>query len=115
MQTKRIARLGFSATAIAALSGAVTSPSAYADTNKVTFEVFGSGSVYTIDTDPATDRVYNATLPWSRSIEVGPDVKMFQVVAVGKDMPGPGCRILIGAKEVATQPVGGSAHCIWTR
>jgi Mycobacterium membrane protein len=108
-------RLGLSAVAITALSGILAPVPAHADSNTVTFEVFGPGSVYTIDTDPATDRVYEATLPWRRSITVGPDVQMFQVVAVGKDSPGPGCRILIGVKQVVEQPVGGPAHCIFTR
>lgn len=107
--------LGLSVVAITALSGILAPVPAHADSNTVTFEVFGPGSVYTIDTDPATDRVYESSLPWRRSITVGPDVQMFQVVAVGKDSPGPGCRILIGVKQVVEQPVGGPAHCIFTR
>jgi hypothetical protein len=39
----------------------------------------------TIDTDPGGERVYDAHLPWQRSIAVGPDVQLLQVVAVGKD------------------------------
>ncbi|OBK20715.1 hypothetical protein A5634_12010 [Mycobacterium asiaticum] len=115
MHAKSIARVAFSALAITALSGIFTAPSAYADDNTVVFEALGSGQALTIDTDPAIDRVYNATLPWSRTVEAGPNVTMFQVVVVGNGSTNPGCRISIGGHVVAEQPVGGSAHCIYTR
>jgi hypothetical protein len=38
----------------------------------------------TIDTDPGGERVYDAHLPWQRSIAVGPGVQLLEVVAVGK-------------------------------
>lgn len=44
----------------------------------VVFEVTGSGSVYTIDTDPAGERVYSAALPWQRTITIGPGVQLLQ-------------------------------------
>ncbi|AFM18093.1 mycobacterium membrane protein [Mycolicibacterium chubuense NBB4] len=80
----------------------------------VTFEVTGSGTVYSIDTDPATARAPEDTpLPWSRSVTVGPDVHLLQVVAVGKTAS-PGCRITLNGNVVAQKPVGGDAHCIFT-
>lgn len=115
MQNKSVARVGASAMAIAALSGVLAAPSAYADNNTVTFEALGTGQALTIDTDPAIDRVYNAPLPWSRTIEADPSVTMFQVVVVGTGTTPPGCRITLAGHVVAEQPVGGSAHCIYTR
>lgn len=82
---------------------------------KVVFEVTGTGSVYTIDTDPSTQRHYEVHLPWEQNTTIGPDVHMLQVVAVGKDTPGPGCRILLDGKVVAEKPPGGDAHCIFNR
>ncbi|MDP9167269.1 MAG: MmpS family protein [Actinomycetota bacterium] len=83
-------------------------------TMTVLFEVFGPGSVYTIDTDPPTDRVQDVALPWHLELEISRSTAMLQVVAVGKDDPGPGCRITIDGVVVSEQPQGGSAHCIWT-
>lgn len=115
MQKKRVTRVALSTMAITTLSGLFTSPSAYADSSTVIFEALGSGTALTIDTDPAVDRVYNAPLPWSRTIQAGPDVTLFQVVVVGSGTNNPGCRITIGGNVVAQQPVGGSAHCIYSR
>ena len=115
MHMKHLARVGLSALAISAASGIFAAPAAYADNSTVVFEALGSGQALTIDTDPAIDRVYNATLPWSRTIQAGPDVTMFQVVVVGNGATPPGCRISINGHVVAEQPVGGSAHCIFTR
>jgi hypothetical protein len=83
-------------------------------TMTVLFEVTGTGSVYTIDTDPPTDRVQDVALPWQLEVELPKDTSMLQVVAVGKDGPGPGCRITVDGIVVSEQPEGGSAHCIWT-
>ncbi|ART68228.1 hypothetical protein BTO20_06190 [Mycobacterium dioxanotrophicus] len=87
------------------------SPAAAADAT-VLFEVTGSGTAITIDTDPTTDRVYDAPLPWQRTITVGPDVQLLQVVAVGADNAG--CRITLNGQVVTEQPAG-SAHCTYTR
>ncbi|GFG81126.1 hypothetical protein EUA02_27490 [Mycobacterium paragordonae] len=114
MQMKRVTRAAFSALAVTALSGLVAPP-AFADSSTVIFEALGTGTATTIDTDPAIDRVYNAPLPWSRTIQAGPDVTLFQVVVVGSGTTSPGCRITIGGHVVAEQPVGGSAHCIYSR
>lgn len=82
----------------------------------VVFEVTGPGEVFNIVTDPPTAQVADHTaLPWTRQITVDPDEDMLQVVATGRDAPGPGCRILLNGQVVAEQPIGGSAHCIWTR
>lgn len=79
------------------------------------FEVTGPGQVFNIVTDPPTAQVPDHTpLPWSRTITVDPDEDMLQVVATGRDGQ-PGCRILLNGQVVAEQPIGGSAHCIWTR
>ncbi|OBI95016.1 MmpS family transport accessory protein [Mycobacterium asiaticum] len=114
MHTKCFAQAGLAALAITAMSG-VFAPAAYADNSTVTFEALGSGTALTIDTDPAVDRVYNAPLPWSRTVQAGPDVTLFQVVVVGSGSNNPGCRISINGHVVAEQPVGGSAHCIYSR
>ena len=82
----------------------------------VRFDVFGPGEVFAIVTDPPSALVSDHTaLPWSRTMDVEPGVSMLQVVATGRDAPGPGCRITLGGKVVAEQPIGGSAHCIFTR
>jgi Mycobacterium membrane protein len=112
---KRVVRAASSALAITALSGVFTAPLANADSSTVVFEALGTGQALTIDIDPAIDRVYNAPLPWSRTVQAGPDVTLFQVVVVGKGTVSPGCRITIGGSVVAEQPVGGSAHCIYSR
>ncbi len=115
MQIKRVSRAAISAMAFTALSGLFTAPTASADSSTVIFEALGTGTAMTIDTDPAIDRVYNAPLPWSRTVQAGPDVTLFQVVVVGSGTTSPGCRITIGGQVVAEQPVGGTAHCIYSR
>jgi hypothetical protein len=81
----------------------------------VVFEVFGSGEVFSIDTDPAGSRVADHTpLPFTRTMKIAPDVNLLQVVAVGRDNPGPGCRIKLDGKVVAEEPIGGNAHCIFS-
>jgi hypothetical protein len=85
-------------------------------TGTVVFEVTGSGEVFNIVTDPSGPQVADHTaLPWQRTMSVGPDVNMLQVVATGRDAPGPGCRITLDGNVVAEQPVGGTAHCVWTQ
>ncbi len=78
----------------------------------VLFEVTGSGTAITVDTDPTTDRVYNAPLPWQRTITIGPEVQLLQVVAVGGENAG--CRITLDGQVVTEQPAG-SAHCTYSR
>ncbi|MCV7423961.1 hypothetical protein H7K45_25745 [Mycobacterium yunnanensis] len=81
---------------------------------KVVFEVTGPGEVFNIVTDPDGTFVGDHTpLPFSRSMTIGPDTHLLQVVATGRDNPGPGCRIVLNGKVVAQQPIGGSAHCIY--
>jgi hypothetical protein len=81
----------------------------------VVFEVTGPGEVFNIVTDPPTSQVADHTpLPWTRTINVDPNEDMLQVVATGRDGQ-PGCRITLDGQVVAEQPIGGSAHCIWTR
>lgn len=82
----------------------------------VVFEVTGSGEVYNIVTDPPGPLVADHTkIPWSRTASIGPDVQLMQVVATGRDDPGPGCRIILDGKVVAQEPIGGSAHCVFNR
>lgn len=83
--------------------------------NQVVFRVTGNGEVFSIVTDPAGDFVPDHTqLPFTRTMNISPDVKMLQVVATGRDDPGPGCSISLNGKVVASQPIGGSGHCIFT-
>jgi len=80
----------------------------------VLFEAFGMGSAYSVDTVPAEgQRMTDVALPYSTTITIGSDVKQLQVVVIGKDTPGPGCRITLNGKIVAEEPVGGSAHCTY--
>jgi len=66
--------------------------------------------------DPSGPNVSDHTkIPWQRTITVGPDVQLLQVVATGRQTPGPGCRITVDGKVVAEQPIGGSAHCVFSR
>jgi hypothetical protein len=81
----------------------------------VVFEVFGSGQVFSIDTDPPGALVPDhSPLPFTRTMKIGSDVDMLQVVAIGRDTPGPGCRIKVDGRVVTEQPIGGSAHCIFS-
>jgi hypothetical protein len=104
---------------VAALYGVAVAPAGAvppddsADTMTVLFEATGSGSAYTIDTDPSSDRIYEAQLPWQQRVQVPTDTHLLQVVVVGKDDPGPGCRITVQGIVVVEEPEGGSGHCIW--
>lgn len=91
-------------------------PTAPTNGTTVVFEVTGSGTVYNIVTDPAgADVPDHTSLPWKRTTTIGPDVILLQVVATGRDTPGPGCRITLDGKVVAEQPIGGNAHCVFNR
>lgn len=82
--------------------------------HRVVFDATGSGEVFSIVTDPDTGLVGDHTpLPFSRTLDIGPDVTMLQIVATGRDAPGPGCSISIDGTVVASQPIGGSGHCIY--
>ncbi|MDF2826374.1 MAG: hypothetical protein K0R68_3782, partial [Mycobacterium sp.] len=71
----------------------------------VRFEVTGPGEVFNIVTDPPSSQVADHTkLPWVRVMPMAPNEDMLQVVATGRDAPGPGCRILVGDTVVAEQP-----------
>jgi hypothetical protein len=81
----------------------------------VVFEVTGPGEVFNIVTDPDTGAVPDHTaLPFTKTATIGPDTHLLQVVATGRDNPGPGCRILLNGKVVAQEPIGGNAHCIFS-
>ena len=75
------------------------------------FEVTGSGTAITIDTDPSTQRFFDVPLGWSKDFTAPADVDLLQVVVVGGDNVG--CRIIFGGRVVAEEPPGGSAHCIY--
>jgi hypothetical protein len=79
----------------------------------VTFEITGSGTVYTIDTDPPGPRVPEGTaVPFSRTVTIGPDVGLLQVIAVGKTGE-QGCRITIDGFTGVEHNPGEGAHCIY--
>lgn len=83
-------------------------------THHVVFSAFGGGEVFSIVTDPDTGLVPDHTpLPFTRTIDIGPDVTMLQIVATDRDVPGPGCTISLDGEVVAHQPIGGSGHCIY--
>ena len=55
-------------------------------THHVVFSAFGGGEVFSIVTDPDTGLVPDHTpLPFTRAIDIGPDVTMLQIVATGRD------------------------------
>ncbi len=82
--------------------------------HRVVFDAIGNGEVFSIVTDPDTGLVPDHTpLPFSRTLDIGPNVNMLQVVATGRDDPGPGCSISLDGRVVASQPIGGSGHCIY--
>lgn len=81
---------------------------------RVVFSAVGNGEVFSIVTDPDTGLVPDHTpLPFTRTLDIGPEVSMLQVVATGRDTPGPGCSISIDGTVVASEPIGGSGHCIY--
>lgn len=80
---------------------------------QVLFEVTGSGTADTIDIDPG-GRVYGASAPWSRTVGLGRNDQLLQVVAVVKD-GSLGCRITLDGKVVNEQPPGPAPHCIFDR
>lgn len=79
----------------------------------VVFSVTGSGQAITVDTDPAGPRAEHVPLPFSRTMKIGPDVQLLQVVVVGGNDVG--CQITLDGKVVDDQPAGGSGHCIFSR
>lgn len=82
----------------------------------VVFEVTGPGEVFNIVTDPDGGFVADHTaLPFKRTMTIGSDVQLLQVVATGRNDPGPGCRIILNGKVVAQEPIGGNAHCVFSR
>lgn len=88
-------------------------PAPSAGTHTVRFEITGSGTVYSIDTDPAGSRVAeNTNVPFSRTLTVGPDVQLLQVIAVTKTGD-QGCRISVDGTVVVDQAPGSSAHCVF--
>ncbi|TPG37480.1 hypothetical protein EAH80_05420 [Mycobacterium hodleri] len=101
--------------AAAASRRATNSPEPTPEANTVVFEVTGPGEVFNIVTDPDGGFVPDHTqLPFTRTMNLSPDVHLLQVVATGRNDPGPGCRIILNGKVVAQEPIGGNAHCIFT-
>ncbi len=115
MTSKLVAVLSLLVAAGAVAVAAPPGASALPGTSNVLFEVTGTDSVYTIDTDPSAQRVYDAQLHWQQATTIGPDVHLLQVVAVGKDTPTPGCRITVDGAVVAEKALGGDSHCIFNR
>jgi hypothetical protein len=112
---KTIAVPALGVTALFTVAG--TAPASAGPAQKVVLEATGNGSALTIDIyDPKVEpRLYNQSLPYSRSItEPVNSGDLFQIVAVPKGTTQPGCRILINGAVVAEQPLGGSGQCIYT-
>lgn len=83
------------------------------DTVSLVLEITGSGTVYSITTDPDIGSAgENTAVPWKRTGSVAADVSLVQIVAVGKTGD-QGCRITFGGEVVVDQPPG-DAHCIFT-
>jgi hypothetical protein len=74
----------------------------------VVFEITGSGTVYSIDFDPAGEKVgENTAVPFKRSLKIGPNIILLTVNAVTKT-GSQGCRILLDGKVVSEQPAPNS-------
>ena len=101
-------------TVAALLAASVVSlaPPAVAASPTVTFEAFGSGRATTIDLDPSTGRIFDAPLPFTRTVPLAPGTSLLQVVVVGNGDVTPGCRIKVNGKVLAEKPVGDDAHCV---
>jgi hypothetical protein len=78
----------------------------------VTFEAFGPGKATTIDLDPSTGRIFDAALPFSRTVTLAPGTTLLQVVIVGSTDVNPGCRIKVNGQVLVEKPVGDDAHCV---
>lgn len=98
----------------ALLAGSLVSlaPPAAAAPPTVVFEAFGPAKATTIDLDPSTTRIYDAPLPFTKTVTIAPGTSLLQVVVVGSTDVNPGCRITVNGKVLAEKPVGGDAHCI---
>ena len=71
---------------------------------RVVLEITGSGTVYSIDTNPTGERIGEDTVvPFSRTLNVGPDVDLLTIVAVTKTGH-QGCRITVDGTVVVDQP-----------
>ncbi|MDG4667776.1 MmpS family transport accessory protein [Mycobacterium sp. 236(2023)] len=98
-------------------ASALAEPLPYGSAGSVTvvFEITGTGTVYSINTDPDVGVApENTTVPWSRTTEVGPDAYLLQVISVAKSGT-QGCRITVNGSVVVDQPPGTGTHCIFTR
>jgi Mycobacterium membrane protein len=99
--------------AVLVMAGLVSlAPPAVAAGPTVTFEAFGPARATTIDLDPSTSRIYDAALPFSRTVTIAPGTTLLQVVVVGSTDVNPGCRIKVNGKVLAEKPVGDDAHCV---
>src|SRR5688572_13454285 len=104
----RVAALMFAAAAVSAGIGIAP---ASAQSRTALFEVTGSGTVYSIDLDPGGRVPEDTSAPFTRSVTIGPDVSLLQVVVVTKT-GSQGCRITVDGSVVAEQAPGDAAHCI---
>jgi hypothetical protein len=85
------------------------------DLDTVIFEVTGSGTVFSVVTNPATSPVgEDRPMPFKRTIEINPDTKTFGVTVSTKS-GSQGCRITVNGTVVAEQPAGDSPQCAYTR
>lgn len=87
-------------------------PTPQSQGTEVIFEITGSGTVYTIDTDPPSARVPEGTpVPFKRTMTVPAGVDLIQVIAVGKTGE-QGCRITVDG-FVGVEHAPGNAHCTY--
>lgn len=74
----------------------------------VVFEVTGTGTVYSIDFDPAGATVgENTAVPYKRTLKIDPNVVVLTMNAVTKT-GSQGCRITLDGNVVAEQPAPNS-------
>jgi hypothetical protein len=99
--------------ALLAAGAVVVAPHAAAATPQVTFEAFGPGTASTIDLDPTPgSTIFDAPLPFSRTIPLPSGTTLLQVVVVGSTDVNPGCRIKINGSTITEKPVGADGHCV---
>lgn len=90
-------------------------PGAGVGSGNVTFEITGTGTVYSINTDPdAGTAPENTPVPWKKTVPLDPDASLLQVISVPKTGT-QGCRITVDGTVVVEQSPGVGTHCIFTR
>jgi len=96
-----------------AANAPIATPAPKPQAGRVVFEITGSGTVYSINTDPdGRGAGENTAVPWSQTMTIGPDVQLLQVISVAKT-GNQGCRITLNGTVVVDHAPGTSSHCVF--